>query len=85
MSIIECIGVNLVILFDKRVKYVEKAKNHWSTPNRLTLRCCDFTFKQGCGAGTQISGSSSNIFRFLALERFGPKNRKNMVVFTYIA
>jgi len=23
-------GVNLVILFDKRVRYVKKVKNHWT-------------------------------------------------------
>jgi len=29
MTTIECIGVNLVILFDERVRYVKKVKNHW--------------------------------------------------------
>jgi len=28
MSTIECIGGNLVVLFDKRVKYVKQVKNH---------------------------------------------------------
>jgi len=29
MSTLECIGINLVILFDKRVRYVKKVKkNH---------------------------------------------------------
>jgi len=31
MSTIECIGVNLVILFDLSVRHVEKVKNHWSS------------------------------------------------------
>jgi len=29
MSTIECIGVNLVIWFDKNVRFVKKVKNHW--------------------------------------------------------
>jgi len=32
MSTIECIGVNLVILPDKRVRYVKTVKNHWPRP-----------------------------------------------------
>jgi len=32
MNTIECIGVNMVILFDKRVRYVKKVKNHWPRP-----------------------------------------------------
>jgi len=30
LSTTECAGVNLVILFDKRVSYEKKFKNHWN-------------------------------------------------------
>jgi len=30
MSTIVCTGVNLAVLFDKRERYVKKAKNRWS-------------------------------------------------------
>jgi len=32
MNTIERVGVNLVILFDKRVRYVKKVKNHLPRP-----------------------------------------------------
>jgi len=41
MSTIACIGVNLAILFDKRVRYVNKVKNHWAstTVTRWRVLC----------------------------------------------
>jgi len=38
MSTIECIGVNLVILFDERVRYVKKVKNHWLSQCLVRVR-----------------------------------------------
>jgi len=34
MSTIECIGRTLVILVDKRVRYVKKVKNHWPSQSK---------------------------------------------------